>query len=109
MIKSIKVDDVSVVRVGLVIICFNLKMLSSNLKSLLSVLLQSMLKSPKIIISLLFLYLHWLIVLHILHKSCLSNTLICLEVNLSNQLILILNFLNKFQSISFLCDFLSHI
>ena len=39
IIKSIKVHDVSVVRVGLVITCFNSKMLSSDLKSLLSVLL----------------------------------------------------------------------
>ena len=36
---TINVDDVSVAQVGLVITCFNLKMLSGNLKSLLSVLL----------------------------------------------------------------------
>ena len=53
IIKSIKVDDVLVVRVGLVIICFNPEMLSSDLRSLLPVLLQSTLKSPRIIISLL--------------------------------------------------------
>ena len=39
IIKSIKVDDVLVVRVGSVITWFNPKMLSSDLKSLLSVLL----------------------------------------------------------------------
>ena len=35
IIKSIKVDDASVVQVGSVITCFNPKMLSSDLKSLL--------------------------------------------------------------------------
>ena len=35
IIKSIKLDDASVVRVGSVITCFNPKMLSSDLKSLL--------------------------------------------------------------------------
>ena len=39
VIKSIKVDDVSVVRVGSVITCFNQKMLISDLKSLLPFLL----------------------------------------------------------------------
>ena len=38
IIKSVKGDEVSVVRVGSVITCFNPKMLSSDLKSLLSVL-----------------------------------------------------------------------
>ena len=41
-------------------------------------------------------------VLQILPKSCLSNTFFPREVDSSNQLILILNFLNKFQFISFL-------
>ena len=36
IIKFIKVDDVSVVRVGSVITCFDPRMLSSDLKSLLS-------------------------------------------------------------------------
>ena len=39
IIKSMKVDDVSVVSVGSVITCFNPKMLDSDLKSLLSILL----------------------------------------------------------------------
>ena len=108
IIKFIKVDDVSVVWVGSVITCFNPKMLSSDLKSLLSVLLYSLLKSPRIIIS-LFVFTTLV--------NCFSNTSLKLfikyfhplEVDSSNQLILILNFQNKFQSISFLSNFLSHI
>ena len=52
IIKSIKVDDVSLVRVSSAITCFNSKMLSSDLKSPLHVLLQLMLKLPRIIVSL---------------------------------------------------------
>ena len=53
IIKSIKVDDISVVWVGSMITCFNPMMLSSDLQSLLSVLLWSMLKLPRIIVYLL--------------------------------------------------------